>query len=79
MSCPGFDPRALLADRPIGVLATIRPDGRPQLSPVMPHYDVAGDRILVSTQEGLVKTRNTDTRVASIRPPEFRAKKIAVC
>lgn len=53
-----FDPRVLLAECPIGVLATIRPDGRPQLSPVMPHYEGAGGRILVSTQEGLVKTRN---------------------
>ncbi|GAA4083640.1 hypothetical protein GCM10022214_49130 [Actinomadura miaoliensis] len=34
-----FDPRALLAESRLGVLATIKSDGRPQLSPVMPFYD----------------------------------------
>nr|WP_302180885.1 pyridoxamine 5'-phosphate oxidase family protein [Streptomyces sp. AC512_CC834] len=33
---PRFDPRALLAGSRLGVLATIKSDGRPQLSPVMP-------------------------------------------
>ena len=34
-----FDPHALLAGRRLGVLATIKSDGRPQLSPVTPTYD----------------------------------------
>lgn len=36
---PRFDPRVLLAESRLGVLATIKSDGRPQLSPVMPAYD----------------------------------------
>jgi len=31
-----FDPHALLAESRLGVLATIKADGRPQLSPVTP-------------------------------------------
>jgi hypothetical protein len=34
-----FDPYALLAEGRLGVLATIKADGRPQLSPVTPYYD----------------------------------------
>jgi Pyridoxamine 5'-phosphate oxidase len=36
-----FDPHALLAQSRLGVLATIKSDGRPQLSPVTPTYDRA--------------------------------------
>ena len=39
------------------VLATTRADGRPQLSPVVASVDAAG-RILISTRETAVKTRN---------------------
>lgn len=39
------------------VLATFRADGRPQLSPVLCAVDDAG-RVLVSTRETAVKTRN---------------------
>jgi len=39
------------------VLATTRADGRPQLSPVVAAVDAAG-RILISTRETAVKTRN---------------------
>ncbi|AXL90943.1 PPOX class F420-dependent oxidoreductase [Streptomyces sp. CB09001] len=55
---PRFDPRALLAGSRLGVLATIKSDGRPQLSPVMPAYDPDAGVIRVSTREGLAKTAN---------------------
>lgn len=53
-----YDPRDLLAASRLGVLATIKADGRPQLSPVMPFYDPAADVILVSMTEGRAKTAN---------------------
>ncbi|MFE5261130.1 PPOX class F420-dependent oxidoreductase [Streptomyces coelicoflavus] len=53
-----FDPRTLLAGSRLGVLATIKSDGRPQLSPVMPAYDPEAGVIRVSTREGLAKTAN---------------------
>ncbi|MEU4804020.1 PPOX class F420-dependent oxidoreductase [Actinosynnema sp. NPDC023587] len=55
---PSFDPRALLTESRLGVLATIKSDGRPQLSPVTPFYDRAAEVVLVSTREGLAKTAN---------------------
>ncbi len=61
-----FDPHALLAESRLGVLATIKADGRPQLSPVMPFYDRSLGVIYVSMREGLAKTTNMrrDPRVA---------------
>lgn len=53
-----FNPRALLAESRLGVLATIKSDGRPQLSPVMPFYDRTADVIHVSVTEGRAKTAN---------------------
>ncbi|HYH32652.1 MAG TPA: PPOX class F420-dependent oxidoreductase [Pseudonocardia sp.] len=53
-----FDPHALLANARIGVLATLRSDGRPQLSPVTPYYDRAAGTIYVSMTEGRAKTVN---------------------
>jgi PPOX class probable F420-dependent enzyme len=53
-----FDPHALLADSTLGVLATIKSDGRPQLSPVQPYYDREAGVIYVSTREGLAKAAN---------------------
>lgn len=53
-----FDPRALLAESGLGVLATIKSDGRPQLSPVTPFYDRDAGVILVSITEGRAKTAN---------------------
>lgn len=53
-----FDPRALLAGSRLGVLATIKADGRPQLSPVMPFYDRAAGTLTVSMTEGRAKTAN---------------------
>jgi PPOX class probable F420-dependent enzyme len=58
MTATQFDPRALLAQSRLGVLATIKSDGRPQLSPVMPFYDAAAGVIYVSMTEGRAKTAN---------------------
>lgn len=53
-----FNPRTLLADSTLGVLATIKSDGRPQLSPVTPFYDQEAGVVYVSIREGLAKTAN---------------------
>jgi PPOX class probable F420-dependent enzyme len=58
MTALEFDPRTLLADSRIGILATIKSDGLPQLSPVTPYYDRAADVIYVSMTEGRAKTAN---------------------
>ncbi|NEE03328.1 PPOX class F420-dependent oxidoreductase [Phytoactinopolyspora halotolerans] len=58
MTITQFDPRALLADSRLGILATIKADGLPQLSPVTPFYDRESETVLVSTREGLAKTAN---------------------
>ena len=58
MTDPEFDPRNLLAESRIGVLATIKSDGLPQLSPVTPYYDRAADVLYVSMTEGRAKTAN---------------------
>ncbi|MFJ2172970.1 PPOX class F420-dependent oxidoreductase [Streptomyces sp. NPDC101062] len=66
MTTTPFHPRTLLAESRLGVLATIKSDGRPQLSPVMPFYDQEADVIHVSMAEGRAKTANLrrDPRVA---------------
>jgi PPOX class probable F420-dependent enzyme len=53
-----FDPRALLAGARLGVLATLKADGRPQLSPVTPFYDREATTLRVSMTEGRAKTAN---------------------
>jgi PPOX class probable F420-dependent enzyme len=53
-----FDPHTLLADSRLAVLATIKADGRPQLSPVTPYYDQAAGVIYVSMTDGRTKTAN---------------------
>ncbi|AMO63773.1 PPOX class probable F420-dependent enzyme [Mycolicibacterium phlei] len=53
-----FDPHALLAEARLGVLATIKANGMPQLSPVTPYYDRDAGQILVSMTEGRAKTAN---------------------
>jgi PPOX class probable F420-dependent enzyme len=58
MTTAPFDPRALLAGSRLGVLATIKSDGRPQLSPVMPFYDRGSETLYVSMTEGRAKTAN---------------------
>lgn len=58
MSDNGFDPHGLLAESRLGVLATIKSDGRPQLSPVTPFYDREAGVIFVSVTDGRAKTKN---------------------
>lgn len=58
MTDASFDPRELLAASKIGVLATIKANGLPQLSPVTPYYDRNADAIYVSIVEGRAKTAN---------------------
>jgi PPOX class probable F420-dependent enzyme len=53
-----FDPHALLAESRLGVLATIKSSGLPQLSPVMPFYDRDAGTLAVSMTEGRAKTAN---------------------
>ncbi|RDI46736.1 PPOX class F420-dependent oxidoreductase [Nocardia mexicana] len=53
-----FNPRSLLAESRIGVLATIKSSGLPQLSPVTPFYRQDSDVIYVSMTEGRAKTVN---------------------
>ncbi|WP_341721451.1 PPOX class F420-dependent oxidoreductase [Micromonospora sp. FIMYZ51] len=48
----------MLAQSRLGVLATIKSDGRPQLSPVQPYYDRAAGLLYVSMTEGRAKTAN---------------------
>lgn len=49
---------ALIADNALGVLATIKRDGRPQLSNVTYHFDSRALTIEVSVTEPRAKTRN---------------------
>lgn len=58
MSSNEFDPHALLAEARLGVLATIKADGIPQLSPVQPFYDRSTGELFVSMTEGRAKTIN---------------------
>jgi PPOX class probable F420-dependent enzyme len=58
MTVTPFNPRTLLAESRLGVLATIKADGRPQLSPVTPDYDRETEVIYVSMTEGRAKTAN---------------------
>ncbi|MER7578841.1 PPOX class F420-dependent oxidoreductase [Kitasatospora sp. NPDC097691] len=76
MTATPFDPYALLAQSRLGILATIKADGRPQLSPVMPFYDRETNAILVSTRDGLAKTVNLrrDPRVSlEVTGPDGRS------
>lgn len=76
MTAPPFDPHALLASSRLGVLATIKSDGLPQLSPVLPFYDREAGVILISTRHGLAKTANLrrDPRAAlQVTRPDGRA------
>ncbi len=58
MASTEFDPRTLIAASRIGVLATLRASGMPQLSPVTTVYDADADRILVSMTAGRAKEAN---------------------
>lgn len=48
----------LIANGHLGTLATIKRDGRPQLSNVSYHYDRDAGTILVSVTDGRAKTKN---------------------
>ncbi|MEM1923334.1 MAG: TIGR03618 family F420-dependent PPOX class oxidoreductase, partial [Nitrososphaerota archaeon] len=50
--------RRLVEGVNFGFLATLMPDGSPQVSPVW--VDVDGDYVLVNTVKSRVKDRNTD-------------------
>ncbi|MEM4332649.1 MAG: PPOX class F420-dependent oxidoreductase [Nitrososphaerota archaeon] len=50
--------RRLVEGRNFGFVATLMPDGSPQVSPVW--IDIEDDYILVNTVKGRVKDRNTD-------------------
>jgi PPOX class probable F420-dependent enzyme len=58
MTATQFDPRTLLAESRLGVLATIKSNGLPQLSPVTPYYDQDAGVIYVSMTDGRAKTAN---------------------
>ena len=63
--------RALLGKPALAHLATLMKDGSPQVSPVW--VDTDGNRVLVNTAEGRIKSRNVrrDPRVAlSLTDPE---------
>ena len=75
MSTEPFDPRTLLAQSRLGVLATIKADGRPQLSPVTPFYDREAETLYVSMTDGRAKTANLrrDPRAAlEVTAPDAR-------
>lgn len=57
-SSNSFDPRDLLAEVRLGILATIKASGVPQLSPVTQSYVRSADVIQVSMTEGRAKTVN---------------------
>jgi PPOX class probable F420-dependent enzyme len=58
MTAITFDPHTLIAESRLGVLATIKANGLPQLSPVTPFYDRDAGIIYVSMTEGRAKTAN---------------------
>jgi PPOX class probable F420-dependent enzyme len=58
MTATTFDPHTLIAESKLGVLATIKSNGLPQLSPVTPFYDREAGVIYVSMTEGRAKTAN---------------------
>ena len=58
MTAITFDPHTLIVERRLGVLATIKSNGLPQLSPVTPFYDRDAGVIYVSMTEGRAKTAN---------------------
>ena len=53
-----FDSHTLLAESRLCVLATIKKNGLPQLSPVTPYYDQDAGVIYVSMTDGRAKTAN---------------------
>src|ERR1700761_5942751 len=62
---------AVIADNPLGVLATLKRDGRPQLSNVSYYFDARNAVIQVSVTEPRAKTRNLrrDPRASLLAGP----------
>lgn len=58
MASDRFDPHALITESRLGILATIKSSGLPQLSPVTPYYDRDNGIIYVSMTDGRAKTAN---------------------
>jgi uncharacterized protein len=60
MAPQAFDDKllAVISGNSLGVLATVKRDGRPQLSNVSYHFDPRGNAIEVSITEPRAKTRN---------------------
>jgi len=58
MTATTFDPHNLIAESRLAVLATIKSNGLPQLSPVTAFYDQDAGVIYVSMTEGRAKTAN---------------------
>ncbi|WP_309112044.1 PPOX class F420-dependent oxidoreductase [Saccharothrix sp.] len=58
MTASSFNAHELIAKSNIGVLATLKRNGFPHLSPVYHFYDRDAGVILVSTNEGYAKTTN---------------------
>ena len=58
MTTTAFNPHTLIAESRLGVLATIKSNGLPQLSPVTAFYDEDAGVIYVSMTEGRAKTAN---------------------
>lgn len=58
MTASAFNPRTLLAEARLGVPATIKANGLPQLSPVTPFYDQDAGVVYVSMTDGRAKTAN---------------------
>ena len=57
MTATTFDPHTLISESRLGVLATIKSNGLPQLSPVTPFYDRDAGVIYVSMTEGRARRR----------------------
>jgi len=76
MTATPFDPHTLLVESRLGVLATIKSDGRPQLSPVMPYDHLGAGVTYVSMSAGSAKTANLrrDPRATrEVTSPDGRA------
>src|SRR3982750_4562582 len=70
------DHHALLAESRLGVLAPIKRDGLPQLSPVQPFYDHDAGTLQVSMTEDRAKAKNLrrDPRAAvEVTAPDGRS------
>jgi PPOX class probable F420-dependent enzyme len=70
------DLHALIAGSPLAILATIKADGRPQLSPVTPYYDVDAGVIHVSitaSRAKYVNLRRDPRATLEVTSPDGRA------